>query len=897
MALHKNFPTSPHIILDPEVRWFPADEALRDEGYEKLLPPLVAELRKKVKEWRDSGYDGVSDTSEALLRWWFETEHPKENSEGTVTYFQYYFAQREAIETVIYLHEIAKIKDPLDLMKFDSSGLVSTGHFDETWVRYVCKMATGAGKTKVISLVMAWAYFHKLYEKDSDLAQNFLLIAPNIIVLERLMADFDGLKVFHEDPVLPDNGFEGRDWHNDFKLDVHIQDDVKVTNPTGNLFLTNIHRVYTREDQEPSLDDDDLTDYFLGEKPPASLTGSGVSVGEIVRDIDELVVFNDEAHHIHDKKLAWFQAIEDINNKLIQKDSQIALQFDVTATPKHEKGAIFVQTICDYPLVEAIQQNVVKHPVVPDKASRGKLKERESSKFTEQYKDYIDLGYHEWKKVYPEHEKLGKKAVLFVMTDNTKSSDEVAEYLKQTYPEFSDPNSVLTIHTNRSGEISEAQSSKAQKELEKLRDAANKIDSWESPYKAIVSVLMLREGWDVQNVTTIVGLRAFTSEAKILPEQTLGRGLRRMYRGQEDVDEKVSVVGTDAFLDFVESIKREGVELERKEMNKTSKPTMPLLIEVDNENPKKDIEKLDIEIPVLSPKYNREYKNLSKIDPSKFNHSKVELKNFTDEEQREIVFYDIADEKESHRTKMDTISLNWRHVVGYFTQALMKDMRLVSGYDVLYPKVEEFIKDHLFTEKVNLEDLNVLRNLSELEAQRTITIEFRKAINVLTVEEIGDAEVVNHISLKKTRPFIVKDQSFVPAKKSVFNKIVGDSHFELQFAAWLEDAKDASAYAKNMFAVNFKLDYQKEDGDLSYFYPDFIVRDNDGVVWIIETKGREDLDDIRKIERLRQWCKDINELDGKVKVDSLYVKQDDWESFKNLPETLGELAKLLKIEK
>lgn len=895
MALHKDFPNSPHAILDPKVRWFPADEALREEGYEKLLPPLVAELRKEVKKWRDSGYKGASDTSRTLLRWWFETEHPKENSDGAITYFQYYFAQREAVETVIYLHEIVKIKDPLDLMKFDSTGLVSTGHFDETWVRYVCKMATGSGKTKVMSLIIAWAYFHKLYEEDSELAQNFLLIAPNIIVLERLMADFNGLKVFYEDPVLPENGFEGRNWRGDFKLDVHIQDNVKVTNSVGNLFLTNIHRVYTKEDQRPSLEDDDLTDYFLGEKPPASLTDSGVSVGEIVRDIDELIVLNDEAHHIHDKKLAWFQAIEDINNKLVQKDSQIALQFDVTATPKHEKGAIFAQTVCDYPLVEAIQQNVVKHPVVPDKASRGKLKEHESSKFTEQYRDYIDLGYREWKKVYPEHEKLGKKAVLFVMTDNTKSSDEVAEYLQQTYPEFSDPDSVLTIHTNKSGEISEAQSSKAQKELEKLRDAANKIDSWESPCKAIVSVLMLREGWDVQNVTTIVGLRAFTAEAKILPEQTLGRGLRRMYRGQEDVDEKVSVVGTDAFLDFVESIKREGVELERKEMNKTSKPTMPLLIEVDKENSKKDIDKLDIEIPVLTPKYNREYKNLSKIDSSKFKHSKVELKEFSDEEQREIVFYDIANEKESHRTKMDTMSLNWRHVVGYFTQALMKDMRLVSGYDILYPKVEEFIKDHLFAKKVSLDNSNVLRNLSELEAQRTIAIEFRRAINELTVEEVGDAEVMNHIRLKDTRPFIVKDQSFVPAKKSVFNKIVGDSHFELQFAGWLEDAEDVSAYAKNMFAVNFKLDYQKEDGNLSYFYPDFVVRDSGGTVWIIETKGREDLDDVRKIERLRQWCKDINKLESQVKVKSLYVKQEDWEKMKEKPNTVKQLSEVLDI--
>ena len=93
------------------------------------------------------------------------------------------------------------------------------------------------------------------------------------------------------------------------------------------------------------------------------------------------------------------------------------------------------------------------------------------------------------------------------------------------------------------------------------------IDSLESPYGVIVSVLMLKEGWDVKNVTTIVGLRAYVSDSKILPEQTLGRGLRRMFFGREDVEEYVSVVGTPAFMDFVESIQAEGVDLEKRKMD------------------------------------------------------------------------------------------------------------------------------------------------------------------------------------------------------------------------------------------------------------------------------------------------------------------------------------------
>ncbi|MDP1606399.1 MAG: DEAD/DEAH box helicase family protein [Rhodocyclaceae bacterium] len=201
---------------------------------------------------------------------------------------------------------------------------------------------------------------------------------------------------------------EVKSWRDDFQITLHIQDDVRVVRETGNLFLTNIHRVFLGDVPEVSLEDDDLRDYFLspfGPKPVGKTTDSKTDLGEIVREIEELAVFNDEAHHIHDSRLAWFKSIQDIHHRMLQKDCRLALQVDVTATPRHNSGAIFVQT---------------------------------------------------------------------------------------------------------------------------------------------VSVLMLKEGWDVKNVTTIVGLRVYAAESKILPEQTLGRGLRRMYFGS-DIPETVSVMGTPAY--------------------------------------------------------------------------------------------------------------------------------------------------------------------------------------------------------------------------------------------------------------------------------------------------------------------------------------------------------------
>jgi len=253
MALHPDFPKSPYDALPPRSRWFPAAEELRTTAYEKLLPPLVAKIREEVAEWRDRDYDGASPTSAALLRWWFETPHLVEHPDGTQVYFRYYFAQREAVETVIWLYDVRSVRDKFDLLRFDASGAVSANMFDEDWPRFVVKMATGSGKTKVLSLLIAWSYFHRLYETDSTLARNFLLIAPNIIVLDRLRTDFDGLRIFFNDPVLPENGHSGRNWVDDFQLALHIQDDVRIVRSTGNLFLTNIHRVYLGEVPEPSL--------------------------------------------------------------------------------------------------------------------------------------------------------------------------------------------------------------------------------------------------------------------------------------------------------------------------------------------------------------------------------------------------------------------------------------------------------------------------------------------------------------------------------------------------------------------------------------------------------------------------------------------------------------------
>ena len=869
MTLPKSFPTSPHAILDPARRWSPADN--------NLMPPLVQQLRLKVQAFRNRGYEGASDTSKSLLNWWFNEPHLQDQSDGTSAQFQYFFAQREALETIIYLYEVVKAQDKFDLMRFDASGAVSAKMFPEDWRRYVVKMATGSGKTKVMSLALAWSFFHKTYEPESDLARNFLVIAPNIIVLDRLYKDFQGLRIFFQDPVLPHNGFAGRNWRDDFQLTLHRQDEVRVTQPHGNIFLTNIHRVYSGNELPPSPDDDNSMDYFLGKHPSGATTDSKVDLGDIVRDIDELMVLNDEAHHIHDANQAWFKSIADIHHRLLHKGATLSLQLDVTATPRHNNGAIFVQTIADYPLVEAISQNVVKHPVLPDDASRAQLQEKQSIKFTEQYADYLHLGVVEWRKAYAEHEKMGQKAILFVMTDDTKNCDEVAAYLEGHYPDLQ--HAVLTIHTKNNGEISEPQSGKKKEELERLRQQANTIDAMDNPYKAIVSVLMLKEGWDVRNVTTIVGLRAYSAKSNILPEQTLGRGLRRMYGG--DAEEYLSVIGTNAFIEFVDSIKADGVVLERQEMGETTPPKTSLMIEVDQGNPHKDIDALDIAMPLLTPRLYREYNHLAALDASKVAFKPVIYQQFSDEEQRKIVFRDVTTGEITHTTELDGAGLaDYRSVIGYFTHTIIKALRLVSGYDVLYGQVKDFVTHHLFGEPVALETANTLRNLSELAATKTVMETFKQAINHLIVKDKGGVQIQDAIKLKQTRPFVVKRQDCLIPTKSVFNRIIGDSRFELEFASFLEGCRDVKSFAKNYLAVHFTLDYVNANGDLVNYYPDFLVKLSDDKVIVVETKGREDLDVPRKMARLHQWCEDVNAAQNATAYDFVYANQVDYQQYR-----------------
>jgi type III restriction enzyme len=320
-------------------------------------------------------------------------------------------------------------------------------------------------------------------------------------------------------------------------------------------------------------------------------------------------------------------------------------------------------------------------------------------------------------------------------------------------------------------------------------------------------------------------------------------------------------------MEFVESIQNEGVEFEHVPMGGSAGAERKdsLTVEVENDSPDKDIDALDIAIPKLSRRFSREYRDLSELDPAAFGNPKLPVKPFTPEETREIVFKTMLEGEVDHTILLDgTGPADYRSVVAFFARQLLKDLRLVGGYEELYPKVRDFLRDHLFERSVDLEDPVILRNLSEPEVCKVVFDTFRTAMNALTIQEHGTSRIEGHIRLRDTHPFRTDPRRYLPAKRSVFNRIVGEANadgLELEFAAFLESNQtpDVQAFAKNYVQVGFKLDYVKANGELSTYAPDFIVRTTDGRVWIVETKGREELDLPQKMARLRQWCVDATE--------------------------------------
>ena len=832
---------------------------------------LVPSIRAAVHDWRRSGYEGATATSQRLLRHWFESDHLNAAGEEWL----YYYCQREAIETLIYLYEVVRARSLYDLARhYDENRRVQVNPAEDRWARFIFKMATGSGKTKVMSLAIAWSYFNARFENDrrGDYTQAFALVAPNVIVYQRLLEDFRGGAIFRGDPLIPP------EWKADWQFTVVTRDDPVASSTPGTLYLTNIHQLYDSRGRARATAEPNEMTAVLGGPRPGALEGTGVGLRERMLSHDELMVLNDEGHHLHTDELEWSRVIERMDDELRERTgSGLRAQLDFTATPKHTNGALFQEVVVDYPIAQAVEDGIVKRAILGELT--GEI-EYAADNAADRHRDKLLAGIEKWREQREALKDVKRNPLLFVMTENTKAADEVGDWLKMQ-PDFSEE-SVLVIHTNRQGEIVEGTSTAKQQELEFLRDASRKVDEPDNPYRAIVSVLMLREGWDVRNVTTIVPLRAYSASSQILPEQTLGRGLRRMWPvAAGDLREEVIVIEHEAFRRFWDrELQDEGFDIERIPVAKVRPTIRTVLV---------DKSKLDYEIavPRLAPSLVVAVPDLSQIDVQQLpvHHLHLPLPGTIAEAPllytgRDMLTREVVDEAEFERD----FPADPAGYLNVLTRLVLRECRLANlsdGFAKLAPLMKRYIEGIMFVGQASTDDRRVMMRLNQGDAKSLLFDVFVGAIRELSIIERKSEPTGEWIRVSATEPYPTT-RSVLTARKTVFNLVPCDSTLEERFVPWLDDvASDILAFAKNELAVHFEIPYVSAGGGVRYYRPDFLIR-TPQAMYVVETKGLETLEVPRKDQRMARWCEDATALTGHewryVKISEALFDSGPWDS-------------------
>jgi type III restriction enzyme len=802
--------------------------------------PCVPALRKLVAEWRDNGYQGITRTTRTLLNYWFFTDHKMPNGQ----LFKYLDAQREAIETLIYVYEVAKVRTRKDLLEkyAPANSQVRLPAYDE-FARYCTKMATGSGKTKVMSLAIVWHYFNAVRENEDDYAKTFLIIAPNVIVYERLKSDFEGGRIFTLDPLIP------RELKISWEFDCVMRGDAERAPADGMLFLTNIQQLYDRTERKKNGDDEpEIMTEVLGPKPKDDLNSDLAGFIEMLaKRTGQLLVLNDEAHHTHDEENEWNQVIHRLHTSI-----PLAAQLDFSATPRFTKGGLFPWVISDYPIKQAIVDSVVKRPVkgVAD------FEEARSDVASVRYRVFLTAGVERWREYREQLAPMGKKPVLFLMLNTTEEAEDVGDWLRKTYPsDFGGKDRALVIHTDKSGQISH-------KDLDAARKLAREVDSPDCPTNAIVSVLMLREGWDVQNVTVVVGLRPYTAAANILPEQAIGRGLRLMFRGKT-YSERVDIIGNKAFLAFVDDLEKlEDVKLDTFEIGKDKLK----IIAIEPQMPEKAA--YDLSLPRLSPMLVRKKtltEEIETLDVMSFRFSPDPLpRKPTDADIKKFQYqaFDIITmEKLFEREYAIKEAQRPDEIVSYYAKLIASSLKLPSQFSALAPKVWDFFENRAFGGKVDMYSSTIIQAMNHRVAGYVVLDVFAKALKDKIVEQVEPIIEGESRQLSSMEPFAFS-RRVLEARKCVFNLVPCDNDFEYEFAKFLESAKDVVAFSKLPQQFGFSIEYTDNNANLRYYYPDFVVKTDLNEMWLVETKGQESLEVAFKDRAAQLWCENATKLTG-----------------------------------
>lgn len=944
---------------------------------------LASRLTEQVKTAFENGslLDAVTPVTQDLLKFWFMGPYTEERSKN------FHEGQKQSILNIIYLHEVLQVTTVEEIYRQVAPDLLAECNLSDLAKekyripKYAVKMATGTGKTWVMHALLLWQLLNARHaeqeERSGRYTQNFLIVAPGLIVYDRLKDAYCGrLKenCTERDPFTNDLYL-----HKDLFIPPAYRDEVfsfiqnnvvtkeegigrKITG-NGLIALTNWHLFLSDEEKE-NMDSDSAPSIIRDLLPiTPGLSGGNVlealdrkylrgSELDYLSELSDLMVINDEAHHIHENKkqgeieeVEWQKGL----NKIAHNKGGHFIQIDFSATPydtvgsgKKKMKCYFPHIISDFDLSQAMKSGLVKTLLLDRRQELTDLANLDYNALRDERKKVIGLsdgqrlmlraGLRKLQILEEGFIKLDskKRPKMMVICEDTNVTPFVESFLKEEGLAEKD---VLRIDSNAKGEVKE-------KDWMQVKERLFNIDKYESP-KVIVSVLMLREGFDVNNICVIVPLRS--TQSAILLEQTVGRGLRLMWREPEYSEEKrenrlqvlvkkkapksyidmLSIIEHPAFLDFYNDLMNEELAgIDEGDLPDGSNVTGDII----KVGLKDNYQDYDLFWPLIIKEQEEEI-HPSEIDINRLapftDFSYEQLKEILAKPGESFISHDVLVGTQFGKYEVNADLCNAQS----YNEYLQKVLRIVTTrFDKVgrsKPKelptlqinqqeiirvIDRYIRTKLFSRSFNpFENYNwkiLLHN--EGVATQHIVREISKAIYYMQEQiDITDA-IVEKIYFSSIPTLRIRESFSLDLEKIIYEKVGYPSNkggFEKAFLEFLDADSEVNCFIKiNENQHSFaSIHYIRQDGLLATYHPDFMVCTSQHI-YIIETKGQDKIFD--KNVRQKQlatleWCNKINQLRAQYRMNRqwLYIllSENDFYSLKRNGATLIEICNLNKV--
>lgn len=899
----------------------------------------------------------VSPVTQDLLKYWFS---PTFCDERRINFHE---GQKQAILNIIFCHEVLRTTSVFDMYQQASENIATSDFLTApqndkfAHPKYCVKMATGTGKTWVMNAVFLWQYLNAKYDENKSFptTKNFLFVAPGLIVYERLLDSFLGKEDEHGV-----RHFETSDLKQNEKLFIpekyrdtvygFVQNNVvrkeeigrKITGE-GIIAITNWHLLAGVDDEDepaeisPLANPKKILQDLLPVTPGAdaghaldTLDNKFLRGGEIeyLRSLENICVFNDEAHHIHENKIAgvvseveWQKSLNYISEGKATDFMQVdfsATPYDVTGSGQKRTKNYFPHIVVDFTLSSAIRAGYVKTIAIDRRKEIASLADEDLDfKAIRDGKEVLALSAgqklmlraglsrlhlleEEFVKINPD-----KHPKMLVICEDTKVSPLVKDFL---ITEGLNENDVLQIDSDKKGSVKPD-------EWKEIKQRLFNIDRKTSP-KVVVSVLMLREGFDVSNVCVIVPLRS--SNAPILLEQVIGRGLRLMWREPEYAEIKAEnrhkmldlkqapdgyydilhIVEHPAFIQFYEDLDKDMV-FEEKEPPQPKNVTGDII----NVGLKENYRDYDFYIPtivkereeILTPK------ELSAKSFEKSIWSFAQLKNMVKRNGEAFVAQEMTVKTRfgEYRVNSDIFNAqSYNDFLAKMVYVITANIGRISprsgkvfptmqvNQRLLVAVIDDYIRNYLFETPFNPLEDNNWRVLMLVQGQiiQHIVKQVSKSIYELQNNvNVEDATIgKNYFSQVKTLK--MRKNFSLNIVKSVYEKTAYPSN-KGQFEKDFLEFADADSEVERLLKINenyhlfASLRYIRTDGMLSAYFPDFMVKTGNDV-YMVETKAQKDVSQENVVQKQKgalDWIKKTNELRPEDRMNAVwhYVILDD----------------------